>query len=223
MVDVRQFWKTLAEREWGLYAVVGRPGTGKTTLSLTLASFINDHHRAPAYVIGIEQWKLDYLAFPAQEWTDTDEEKLLEKIASLERTPGPKILVIDDASLWFGIDSYSRPSAHALRNLINVRRHHQLTLILNCQESAGLHKHLMKPDVLFLKPMSMLYQDIERPFIKRMQEEAMAYFSQMPSHEWKEWAFAASDDPPFRGVVRYGKPPGWEDHFSTSTRPRAAP
>lgn len=220
-VSERQFWQALAQRDWGLYAIVGRPNTGKSVLSLALASFINEHHAAPAAVIGIEQWKLAALHFPAREWDGQDESTLLREIGSIETTPGPKILIIDDASLWFGIDSYSRPSAAALRNLINVRRHHQLTLILNCQESAGLHKHLMKPDVLFLKPMSLLYQDVERATIRRVQGEAMRFFSQVSPLEWKRWAYVVSDDPPFRGAVRYGRPPGWKDEFSTSTRPRS--
>lgn len=206
----KQFWQGLRARQSGLYAVIGRPGMGKTALCVGICTALN----RPTFVIGIKQKMLDRFTFPAIEMPFEDEGHVLESLKSLREMERPRVFLIDDAGLFFNNQSYRNVSSLFLQEMVGVRRHHNITIVVNGQQSSTIHKHLLDPDILFLKPPSLLFADNEREYIRGLERHALNRFAKIPSKDWVKWVYVVSDLPPFRGMMQYNCPPGWDEYVS---------
>jgi hypothetical protein len=208
-VSPQQFWRELVKRPHGMYAVIGRPGTGKTALCLAICTILN----RPTWVIGIPERHLEKLEFPAREW-QFDKSTLSKLAQDIENVENGSVILIDDAALFFDVRSYGQQQAVVIEKLVMVRRHRDVTIIVNSQLSATVDKYLMSPDILFLKPPDLLFGDNERPYIQRWERVAEEEFAKIHPKQWGKWVYVVSNQPPFRGMLDYPLPPGWSDALS---------
>ncbi|MFH1486573.1 MAG: hypothetical protein ABIH46_10920 [Chloroflexota bacterium] len=204
-----EFLEKLRRRDFGLLLIMGRRGSGKTALSLRLVEFIGKRRN---FAIGIPRKKL-----PAH-IEALDDELTLENLDS--SVPNGSVVVIDDAGLFYGAGSYRTANTKALQKLLDICRHREVILIVNVQRAASLDRRLCDPDIVFLKPPSLMYMRSEDEALKRFMkpaEEAFAALAEKSSIEaWKSHVYVVSDD--FEGMIEYELPQHWSEALTKNKR-----
>lgn len=193
------FWRSLRETEFGTYLVLGRKGSGKTALSLLLAEL----HSKPLLVIGLDQALLDRLPIDAEE---------IPPAALIHDLPSNVTMLVDDAVLFFSNYQYNSPVAARIREIIALQRHFHHHLIFNSQLGASLNRYVVEPTVLFLKPASMLFADLERPHLRKRFENAQRAFSLVDVALWPRYVYALTDQ--HEGMLETELPTGWSSALS---------
>ena len=150
----------LRDKEGAVVVVIGRRGSGKTILCQRLAEIIG----RPAYAISPEQ-------APPKWITELQP-------AQLDELPPPwSTLYFDDIPSYLGSRDYYDIFARQVEKLIPMVRHRRkLILIFSAQMASQADKYVLDADLVVLKAPSVLYADVERPGVKRLQDRAMQHW-----------------------------------------------
>lgn len=195
--NTRRMWPEFVKRDSGVFIILGQKGSGKTSLMLRLAEDID----RPTFCLGIDG---DLLP----DWIEEI------KPDEVDRLTNDTCLIIDDASLVYGTGDYHSKAALMLAELINVlaRQQHKI-VILNSHRSAILQRQLVEPDVLFLKPASLMFEDNEREgMTKRFQRAQEELFDHIPESQWTSHVYCFTHS--WRGALYYEKPTFWNSRIS---------
>ena len=182
--------RQLKHKEGAVVLVLGRRESGKTILSQRLAQIIG----RPTFAISPEQKPPPWI-------TEL-------KLEELTHEPPPwSTLLCDDLPAYLSSHDYSNALAKTLEHLIPVCRHRRkLCLVFLTQSAAMSDKYVLDSDLIFFKPLNLLFQDLERPAVARLYKAIGPLFDRMTEAERRRHAFLLSPD--WRGLVRINLPDG---------------
>ena len=144
---------SLKRKEGAVIVILGTRGMGKTELAYRLAEFLGK----PTYAVSPEQ--KPHPGFITEINLDEVE----------ERIPPRSTLICDDVPAWMSNRDYSDSFVKMLEKMIPMVRHKKkIHLIFNAQSSAAADKYILDCDMAFFKPLGLLYDDLERPNIRRI-------------------------------------------------------
>ena len=147
---------TLRQKDGSVSVLIGRRESGKTVLGYRLAELLG----RPIYAVSPEET-------PPKGVIELGLEELDEK------PPPNSTLFLDDLPVYMGTHDYQNQLVRTVEKLVPVVRHRRkLHLIFATQLAALSDKYALDADCVFLKPPSLLYQDLERAAVKRFQDDA---------------------------------------------------
>jgi len=151
----------LKKKDGAVVAIVGTRGTGKTELAYRLAEFIGK----PAYAVSPEQ---------------APHPSFIERIGfdEIDKKVGSgSTILFDDVPVYLSNRDYHNQLVQAVERLIPMVRHEKkLHLIFVTQSSGFADKYVLDADAIFIKPGSLLFEDLERPGMKKLYQIANQYF-----------------------------------------------
>ena len=175
----------LKGKEGAVILILGKRESGKTVLSHRLAEFLE----RPVYVISPNQKPLPWMT-----------EIKLEDIDSI---PPNSTLIMDDLPLYLSSRDYNEATARNVERLIPVTRHRKIILIFISQTSGFADRWTMDADAIFLKQMSLLYADLERPTVKKLMDRAAPHFERKTDEWLKRHCYFITDS--FEGILEVKK------------------
>ncbi len=176
---------SLRQKDGAVILILGKRESGKTILSHRLAEFLD----RPTYCVS-----------PNQHPPEGIKEIKLEDIDSV---PPNSTLILDDIPLYLSSRDYNEALARNVERLIPVVRHKKIMLIFISQTSGFADRWTMDADAVFIKQVSLLYQDIERPAVKKLMDRALPYFKDK-SDEWiKRHTYLITDS--WEGILEVKK------------------
>lgn len=158
---------SIKKKDGAVISIIGAPTMGKTVCSYRLAEIFG----RPTYAVSP--------AAKPPSWVQP------LKIEELDTKP-PKYstLILDDIVLYMSSRDYNDPFVEALEKLAPVARHERkLILIFNTQMASLTDKYALTGELIILKAPSILYADLERPMVKKLQDRAYAYW-EGKSEKW---------------------------------------
>ncbi len=178
--------------------IIGKRGSGKTSLGMKLLEFFNHYSDRKCYIMGYSKTKLP---------------KWMKKIDNVEDAPEGSVLLIDEGAVgYFSRDSMKKANK-ILSKIMVIARHRGLTLIIATQNSAMIDLNVLRlADSLLFKEPSLLQSRFERKALKDMFEKITPLFKDMVDAEKNLYVW----DDDFEGLLSYDLPPFWSEEISKS-------
>lgn len=192
-----EFIQRLTRQQYGLYLVAGPRGSGKTAFSVWLAQKMG----RPTYAVNMP------VTMPWIHQLKPDQ------IASI---PAGSVVILDDSGMVVSSRDYNTKVADALRELVQLARHEEITLIANTGVTALVNRYLLDCDALFLKRPSEVTAVIERRGLERLLKEVRDAFNVIPLEQEKSYMYAISGTWRFKGILWYPLPEGFSSSISTN-------
>lgn len=120
---------------------------------------------------------------------------------ALKTVPPMSTLIYDDLPAYASNRDYNTKLVTELEAIVPMCRHERkLQLIFCTQSAAQADKYILDCDLAFLKPLGILMQDVERPFIRRIYRLWVdPAFDQQPAEWIQRHAYMISRS--YRGVI----------------------
>jgi len=181
----------LADQQGSVTTILGRPKTGKTIAARRIAEEIG----LPVYTVSLKEKPPSWITPISFKDTETE-------------PPPYSTLILDDALEYASISNYGDSTLDILhRNVFTVRHERKIHIIWCAQTSGLLDKYALASEVIVLKPPSILFEDMERPMVRKIQKRIMREVWDGKSDYWlKRHAFVLSHS--WQGVVRVSLPEG---------------
>ena len=150
---------TLLSKSGAVSVIIGRRGLGKTSLALRIAEarakpvfIVSPNARVPSWVNKIGFGNIN------------------------ENTvPGGSTLILDDVATYMSNRDYSDSIVKETERMIPMVRHwdnEKGLFLIVCTQNAGIvNKHVLDTDALFIKQLSILYEDVERAGVQKFISE----------------------------------------------------
>lgn len=180
--------------------IVGKRGSGKTSLGMKFLEFFNKETKRRCYTLGYENTKLPW-------W--------IRKVGKIEEIPNNSIALFDEGAILFSARESMKNINKDLGKVMAIARHKNLTLVLITQNSAMIDLNVLRlADILLFKELSLLQSKFERKELKEMYEKVKPKFDNF--EEKKAYFYVWDDD--FQGMLKYSLPAFWSEKISTSFR-----
>ena len=180
--------QNLKKREGAIITIFGRPLGGKTICAYRLAEIIG----RPTYAISPEQKPPPWI-----------EELKISDIA--DKPPPYSTLIADDILSYFSSRDYNEPFAQAMESIIPAARHRRKLIVILVAQTSGLaDKYGLRSDLVILRAPDLLYEDIERSSIKKLQDRAASYWEGKSEGWLQRHAYIVSYD--YAGLCRVNLP-----------------
>ena len=142
----------LKKKDGAVTVLLGTRGTGKSELAYRLAEFID---------------KSVYAVSPEQEPPIWIERIAIEDI--FEKVKPGSTLIMDDLPAYASNRDYNNKVVQTLERLIPLVRHEKKLHLIFCSQSAAqADKYILDCDCAFFKPLGLLFDDLERPNIRKI-------------------------------------------------------
>lgn len=194
--DTAHFAQQLANRQDGVYVVLGRRGSGKTAWSSRLAQLF----ARPVYSIGMAPAASRSLGFNPIAPEEIDD------------LPSNCVVLLDDVTLVWHNRNYSK--GEGLQRAIIQSRHKHQCLIANAHSSNYVNVYLLDATAVFLKPSSRMTADLQRSQIKEAVGRADKAFRALSPEIRQRSIYALSDELDFEGMMQYRLPRNWSQSVS---------
>jgi hypothetical protein len=178
------------------YLIIGQRGSGKTALALALGE-------ARAKDIFM-------LDAPPALWGHVTP---IKTVNDIKKVPAGSTVIIDDAGIYIPARRSMSQSNVQFGEIIAIARHLEITLIINAQYASQVDRFALEVTAYFAKMPEFGWEDIERPFLKPIIQEAMTQFAAMGEMERKEHVFVYVDKTK-RGMLTYSPPPWYTTTIS---------
>ena len=180
--------QSLKKKDGAVISIIGAPTMGKTVCSHRLAEIIG----RPTYTISQAEKPPPWIQPLALEQLDT-------------LPPKYSTLILDDILTFMSSRDYNDPFVQALERIAPTARHERkIILIFNTQVASLTDKYALTGELVILKAPSVLYADLERPMVKKLQDGAYEYW-EGKSEKWlQKHAFIISHF--WKGLVRINLP-----------------
>ena len=129
--------------------------------------------------------------------------KLIE-LGQIEQIPPNSTLILDDLPVYMSSRDYNDQEVRVVEKFIPVCRHKGVVLIFCSQTSGFADRWVLDADVIFLKPSSLLYADLERPAVKKLADKAYPHFEGQSEIWLKKHAYMITHD--WEGVISVSQP-----------------
>lgn len=142
----------LRNKDGAVIVILGTRGTGKSQLAYRLAEFLDK----PIYAISPEQNPPPFI-------------KRIKLQEIDELVPSDSTIIADDLPAYASNRDYNETLVRQLERLIPMCRHEKKLHLIFCSQSAAqADKYILDCDMAFLKPLGLLYDDLERANIRRI-------------------------------------------------------
>ncbi len=161
-VAQQQFLKDLKDEGYGIWPIIGVPGSGKTTMAVWLARYINNPNN---YCMGMNEYQRP------------PDFKRLNSMQEVLTVPEKSTVILDDFAQLASIYMYGhKADSQAMINFVTSCRHMKLTVIVTGQNTATGNIHILDVlDTFFFKTPPLSAQ-LERPAIRKMFPLAQEFF-----------------------------------------------
>lgn len=178
----------LKHKAGAVVIILGRRDSGKTITALRLAEILE----RPTYAISPEETPPSWV-------------KEL-KLEQLENEPPPhSTLIMDDVPAYMGSRDYYNVFVQQVERIIPMVRHkRKMILVFSSQSSAQSDKYILDSDLVLLKPVNILFGDLERSSVSRLYRQVMPIYDRMSEYQQKRHIFVFSQD--YKGLVRINLP-----------------
>ena len=176
----------LRNKDGAVVLILGKRESGKTILSHRLAEFLG----RPTYAITPNQ-------HPPQGIKEI-------KLEEIETVPPNSTLILDDLPVYMSSRDYTEKFARSVEKLIPIVRHKKIMLIFISQTSGFADRWVMDADAIFIKQMSLLYAELERPAVKKLMDKAAPYFEGKSDMWTKRHCYLVTDS--WEGVLLISMP-----------------
>ena len=187
----------LRNKKGSVTVVLGSRDTGKTELCYRLAEFLN----RPTFAVSPQQKPPEWIT-----WV-----KKLDDMFTM--VPRNSTLLCDDLPSYASNRDYNEALVRALERTIPMVRHEpnppdfplgEVHLIFSSQSSAQADKYILDADAAFFKPLGLLYEDFERPNIRRIYRNYVDPVFEGKDDAWiVRHAFMWTRT--YRGVIKFEK------------------
>lgn len=180
--------------------VIGKRGSGKTALGMTLLENFNKNSKRKCYALG---------------YADTKLPRWIKTVDDIDKIPNNSIALLDEGARAFSSRESMKESNKALGKMMAIARHKNISLIIITQNSGMIDLNILRlADTLLLKEPSLLQSKFERKAMKDIYEKISPQFDK---HEQrKDKVYIWDDD--FEGMLSAKLPIFWSDNISTSFR-----
>lgn len=183
-----------------IMAIVGKRGSGKSTLGFRLMENIHAKKKRPCFVLGVKQKHI-----PG--WIDS--------IETLDEAKNGGVVLVDEGAVEFSSRSSMSKRNKELAELLAIARHKDLSLVLVTQNTGMLDKNVMNLcDSIILKEGSLLQAEMERPVIKKLYDKVGNRWKGMDLIDKKKHIYVFDSD--FEGFIEAELPSFWNDKISKS-------
>ena len=173
--------QALKRKDGAVVLILGKRESGKTILSYRLADFF----KRPTYAISPNQRPPSWITKIGLE--------------EIETVPHGSTLILDDLPVYMSSRDYNEAAVKSVERLIPVARHKGIMLIFVSQTSGFADRWVMDADAIFLKQMSLLYGDLERPAVKKLMDRAAPYFEGKDEDWLKKHVYMITDS--YEGIL----------------------
>ena len=175
-------------KEGAVAVLLGTRGTGKTQLAYRLAEFIDK----PTYAVSPEQVPPIWI-----------ERVSVEDV--LERVKPKSTLIMDDLPAYASNRDYNNKLTQMIERIIPMVRHEKKLHLLFCSQSAAqADKYILDCDLALFKPLGLLFDDLERPNIRRIYKNFVEPEFDGRGEDWiVRHAYMLSRR--FRGIIEFSK------------------
>ena len=178
--------------------IVGKRGSGKTSLGMKLLEYFNKETKKKSYILGYGKTKLPWM---------------IKKVDSIDKIPNNSIVLFDEGAILFSARDSMKNMNKELSKIMAIARHKNLTLILITQNSAMIDLNVLRlADTLLLKEPSLLQSQFERKALKDIYDKILPAFNGID--EKKSHFYVWDDD--FQGLLKYSLPEFWNENISKS-------
>jgi len=185
----------LKKKLGAVVVILGTRDTGKTELAYRLAEFLGK----PTYAVSPEQ----------RPHPDFIQRIKLEEVNELVK-PNSTV-IFDDLPVYASNRDYNEALVRELERMIPMCRHERrLHLIFSSQNAAQADKYILDCDMAFFKPLGLLYDDLERPNIRRIYKNEVDQHFEGKNDYWiVRHAFMWSRT--YKGIIEIKKVTGKTD------------
>lgn len=169
------FMETLKKQGWGIFAVMGLQGQGKTVFSAYCAYLFGREHK---YVLGVQP----------------DQEEALvrnggfEKLSSFSQVttlPANSFVILDDLAKYLNQRTYFQDDGKLLNELVTDLRHKRITVFGTGQNTGAINRHFFDTAETIFWKSPPISADLERPAFRRIVQQAMGLFHGRPE-SWQQ-------------------------------------
>lgn len=181
--EFEQDW--LPNREYALIVIQGAPGEGKTTCAFDLMDRYFEPSGREMLAIGVPQevlpdgyreLSLSKLRQIGVEIDKASKNDIDPKDVIANYVPRNACILIDDAGIYLAAGSSDKPENRAVRNIIDVRRHLDLVMLLTFQSFFGVDHKFLSADCFIFKQGTPGISGGDRPEIAVWSRTAKEYF-----------------------------------------------
>lgn len=183
-------------KKGSVIVILGTRDTGKTELSYRLAEFLE----RPTYAVSPQQKPPGWIEHIKMEDVFT-------------RVKPMSTLIMDDLPAYASNRDYNDGLIQTMEKMIPMVRHEpsppehpvgMVHLIFCSQTSAQADKYILDCDLAFLKPLGLLYADLERQNIKRLYDQLVnPYFDGQPDSFIVRHAYMISRQ--YKGLIEFSR------------------
>lgn len=196
------FENKLLNERGGLVQVIGKRHSGKTSLCVSLAEWVQGHTDSPIYFPGYPKQMLPrdghIISVP------------INRIGELmDRCLPGDIIILDDASNMFNSKRTMADTGLFFESFVNTIAHRAPLVFINTQDSSDLHKASLRADIMVMKPPERMYEGSERRAMRPIIKRAVAEFAKIPKREIisHAWVWGGPDEATMIKVAK----PTWMD------------
>lgn len=186
-------------RNGNIAVVVGRRGSGKSSLGVAVAEEASKHGRQ-VFVVGFPDEAAEL--FPSA----------FKTAKAIEQVPNGAFALLDEAVLLHSSRSWH--GNQGLTRIVDLARQKDMSLVFVTLNTAMIDSNIMRAiDTLVIKEPSLLQEYMERPWFKRFLVRATSSFEKLPETEDRRaWSYIF--DSTMEGMVKVGLPSFWNDKIS---------
>jgi GTPase SAR1 family protein len=196
--DYNKFKKKLIDSSL-IILIIGKRGSGKTSLGMKLLEFFNRRGKRKCYVMGYSKTMLP---------------RWIKKVERVEDAPNNSVVLVDEGAIGYFSRDSMRKANKMLSKIMIVARHKGLSLLLVTQNSGLIELNVVRlADTLIFKEPSLLQTRFERGALKDMFKKITPLFKERGEEAVKSF-YVWDDD--FEGMLAYDLPPFWSEAISKS-------
>lgn len=180
----------LQHKEGTVIPIVGAPEMGKSVLARRLAEIIG----RPTFAVS-----------PGEKPPNWIKLITLDDVLDAGKVPVYSTVILDDVLLYASSKDYNDPLVRQLEQIIPVARHERKLILLFCTQVSSLtDKYIFTGPMVILKLPSLLYEDVERQGVKKLQDRAAPYWEGKSEAWLQRHAYVISHT--YEGLVKVNLP-----------------
>lgn len=178
--------------------VIGKRGSGKTALGMSMLEYYYKNNQAKCYAVGFSR---------------KDVPRWIKPVDSFESIPNNSVALLDEGAVLFSSRDSMKQSNKGLGKLMAIARHKSLSLIVITQNSAMLDLNVIRlADTVLLKEPSLMQAKFERKALKDMYFDVVPHFKDLKNKKAHAYVF----DDEFEGLIHVPLPEFWSTKISKS-------